>query len=68
MLKKWKVQGGEDWQLIEPVDGFHPNQLANYHTSKVFWNMLEQMYPNIVPPTNPFNSDIEKTFGDQGGY
>ena len=68
VLKKWKVQGGEDWQLIEPVDGFHPNQLANYHTSKVFWNMLEQMYPNIVPPTNPFNSDIEKTFGDQGGY
>lgn len=25
----WKAQGGEVWQLIEPVDGFHPNQIAH---------------------------------------
>ncbi|KAI1242940.1 Acyloxyacyl hydrolase [Lamprotornis superbus] len=24
--EEWRKMGGEPWQLIEPVDGFHPNQ------------------------------------------
>lgn len=68
VLKTWTENGGQDWQLIEPVDGFHPNQRANYETSKVFWSMLKKQHPEAVPPTNPFNELIEKKFGDQGGY
>ena len=28
MIKEWEDQGGEGWQLIEPVDGFHPGQVS----------------------------------------
>ena len=27
VLDEWTKQGGEDWQLLEPVDGFHSNQV-----------------------------------------
>lgn len=26
-IKKWEANGGKAWQLIEPVDGFHTNQV-----------------------------------------
>ena len=32
ILHEWVAKGGEAWQLIEPVDGFHPNQVClNMH-------------------------------------
>lgn len=68
VLEEWQQNGGEIWQLIEPVDGFHPNQHANDLTAKIFWDMLVQKYPEIIPPVNPFNNLIEERFGDQGGY
>lgn len=27
VLKSWSERGGEVWQLFEPIDGFHPNQV-----------------------------------------
>lgn len=27
VAETWQKSGGEAWQLIEPVDGFHPNQV-----------------------------------------
>ena len=27
-LEIWEGRGGEGWQLIDPVDGFHPSQTA----------------------------------------
>lgn len=27
--RRWRERGGENWQLIEPSDGFHPGQIAN---------------------------------------
>merc|ERR1711907_346410 len=27
-IKEFVAAGGQAWQLIEPVDGFHPSQLA----------------------------------------
>lgn len=62
----WHKRGGETWQLIEPVDGFHPNQLANALTTEFLWTIYEKL--NILPPVNPNNAMIEKLFGDQGGH
>ena len=42
------TQGGETWQLIEPVDGFHPNQMANALIGAWFWNQFETNYTNLV--------------------
>jgi len=44
----WNAQGGETWQLIEPVDGFHPNQMANALIGAWFWNQFETNYTNLV--------------------
>lgn len=27
VVEEWRKEGGESWQLIEPADGFHPNQV-----------------------------------------
>lgn len=68
VIQQWKAKGGKVWQLIEPVDGFHPNQYANDQISRVFWDMIQEKHPEIIPPTNPYNEQINKRFGDQGGY
>ncbi|XP_040500036.1 acyloxyacyl hydrolase isoform X2 [Ursus maritimus] len=26
VIEEWRKRGGQPWQLIEPVDGFHPNE------------------------------------------
>lgn len=76
----WTKNGGQEYQLIEPVDGneqsrffplnnfagFHPNQISDALSTEVLWNLLEQA--GLLPPINPHNADIEKQFGDQGGY
>jgi len=55
-------------ELIEPVDGFHMNQIANALAADEFWNILMTQRPDWVGPINPNNGDIEKIFGNQGGY
>lgn len=64
----WEERGGKPWQLIEPVDGFHPNQQANALTAEVTWGIIQKNFPEVLPPTNPHNDAIIKRFGDQGGY
>ena len=66
--KIWEARGGQDWQLIEPVDGFHASQLGNALGTDVFWSVIKGEKPEWFPPTNPHNDDIIKKFGDQGGY
>ncbi|ETO13143.1 hypothetical protein RFI_24232 [Reticulomyxa filosa] len=68
VINIWHSEGGETWQLIEPVDGFHPNQLSNAMLASVIWKELEVNYSDLLPPTNPHNDEIIATFGDQGGY
>ena len=68
VFNKWIAMGGEPWQLIEPVDGFHINQYAHALYADVFWEFLEQNHPDWLGPVNPFNDAITKIFGDQGGY
>jgi len=57
---------GNRWQLIEPVDGFHPSQLANALIGQYIWNAT--VTAGHAPPVNPHNAEIKARFGDQGGY
>jgi len=68
VISLWQSEGGQTWQLIEPVDGFHPNQLSNALLADVVWKELEVNYSELLPPVNPHNDEIIQTFGDQGGY
>jgi len=67
-IKMWEKQGGQTWQLIEPIDGFHPNQIANTLMAQVLWQSLLTDHPEFIPPINPNNALIQSIFGDQGGY
>eukprot|EP01119_Soliformovum_irregulare_P014588 TRINITY_DN3995_c0_g1_i1.p1 TRINITY_DN3995_c0_g1~~TRINITY_DN3995_c0_g1_i1.p1 ORF type:complete len:553 (-),score=134.75 TRINITY_DN3995_c0_g1_i1:148-1806(-) len=68
IVKQWQQMGGQTWQLIEPVDGFHPNQMANVLMARYFWDILSKEHPQFLGPQNPKNDVIYKMFGDQGGY
>ncbi|XP_075218699.1 acyloxyacyl hydrolase-like isoform X2 [Lycorma delicatula] len=68
VVKKWESQGGKAWQLYEPVDSFHPNQLAQPLIADVVWNKLLELFPDAVGPINPHNDIIENVFGSQGGH
>jgi acyloxyacyl hydrolase len=68
VIQEWVAQGGEPWQIIEPVDGFHLNQYGHAIVSDILWAWLQKEKPEWLPPLNPHNSDIERVFKDQGGY
>lgn len=81
VLEVWEGMGGEAWQIIEPVDGFHPNQIANALLAEVFfisswyeWRLfcLQIQYKKLLanfsyllPPINPNNEQIFQIFGNQ---
>eukprot|EP01116_Phalansterium_solitarium_P020702 TRINITY_DN6179_c0_g1_i1.p1 TRINITY_DN6179_c0_g1~~TRINITY_DN6179_c0_g1_i1.p1 ORF type:complete len:584 (-),score=227.04 TRINITY_DN6179_c0_g1_i1:362-2077(-) len=68
VIAAWTAQGGEAWQLIEPVDGFHPNQIAHSLMADAYWNFLLTNHSDFVGPVNPNNAQIAQLFGNQGGY
>lgn len=65
---KWEHLGGNPWDLLEPVDGFHPNQIASAMGADLIWEELLQKQPDIFGKHNPFNQEIINRFGDQGGH
>ncbi|CAF0927615.1 unnamed protein product [Didymodactylos carnosus] len=46
IMAKWMAQGGEPWQLIESVDGFHINQYGHALVSDVPWSWLKKIGHN----------------------
>jgi acyloxyacyl hydrolase len=68
VIQEWIAQGGEPWQLIESVDGFHINQYGHATVSDVLWRWLQKEKPQWLPTLNPHNTDIERIFKDQGGF
>lgn len=68
VIQEWIAQGGEPWQLIESVDGFHINQYGHALVSDVLWAWVEKEKPQWLPMKNPHNLQIEQVFKDQGGY
>ncbi|XP_044148977.1 acyloxyacyl hydrolase [Bufo gargarizans] len=65
---KWERFGGNPWDLLEPVDGFHPNQVASAIGADLIWEEILQKQPEILGKQNPFNQEIIQQFGDQGGH
>ncbi|XP_050396389.1 acyloxyacyl hydrolase isoform X2 [Patella vulgata] len=61
----WTKSGGQAWQLIEPVDGFHSNQMGQALTAQIMWDNMVKLYPDFIGPVNPFNKQIEEIFGNQ---
>jgi len=68
VIQRWVSQGGQPWQLIESVDGFHINQYGHATVSDTLWDWLQKTKPEWIPAINPHNADIERVFKDQGGY
>jgi len=68
-LKFWVQAGGQAYQLIEPVDGFHPSQIANALGGKFLYLNILKTHPSAFGFTNPNNGLIEEMFGpDLNGY
>ncbi|XP_066441562.1 acyloxyacyl hydrolase [Eleutherodactylus coqui] len=65
---KWEHLGGNQWDLLEPVDGFHPNQVASAIGAVLIWEEIIQKQPHIFGKQNPFNEEIIRRFGDQGEH
>jgi len=66
IVAAWAKMGGEAWQLIEPSDGFHPNQISNWLTA--IYTVTQVLPESWLGPINSFNAHITTVFGDQGGY
>ena len=51
-------------------EGFRldPSQLANALLAEQLWQHLEAHYPQALGQTNPHNAEIERLFGEQGGF
>nr|CCC93635.1 putative GPI inositol deacylase precursor [Trypanosoma congolense IL3000] len=64
----WALENfdGPLWRLVDPVDGFHPSQIATALIGERIFAQLQSL--GILTPENPFNADIQRRFGDQGGY
>ena len=48
------------WELIEPVDGFHPSQLGNFLLAQYFYNKTRDA--GMLPAENPNNGEIAELF------
>jgi acyloxyacyl hydrolase len=68
LIQEYVQQGGHAEDIIEPVDGFHASTLGHQLIAEAVWDYIVQNKPSWIPPTNPFNAQIEALFGDQGGY
>ncbi|XP_062972164.1 acyloxyacyl hydrolase [Elgaria multicarinata webbii] len=68
LVELWQKSGGEAWQLIEPVDGFHPSQIAQALVASIIWKQILRDWPHVLGKENPFNSEIEAVFNSQGGH
>jgi len=68
VIANYTAHGGQAWELVEPVDGFHPGPLAQPLIAQDIWSHIQQNYPHWVPRVNPNNANILSQFGDQGGY
>lgn len=68
IVEEWQKKGREPWELIEPVDGFHPSEVASLLLADHFWKKVELQWPQVLGKENPFNPQIKQVFGDQGGH
>mmetsp|Transcript_3766 Transcript_3766/g.3204 ORF Transcript_3766/g.3204 Transcript_3766/m.3204 type:complete len:187 (+) Transcript_3766:1281-1841(+) len=68
LLQQYIKEGNDPFDLIEPVDGFHPSQKLNAMVGDYFWEHLIHNHTDWFGTPNPNNQKIYELFGDQGGY
>lgn len=68
LLKEYERKGGDPFNLIEHVDGFHPSQTLNAMFGDYFWEHLSHNHSDWFGAPNPNNEKITEIFGNQGGY
>ncbi|KAG8442762.1 hypothetical protein GDO86_011537 [Hymenochirus boettgeri] len=68
VIAEWSKLGRNPAELIEPVDGFHPSQIASALGAKLIWQEVVQSRPELFGEENPYNKAIMAVFGDQGGH
>jgi len=68
VINVWTKEGHSVYELIEPVDGFHPSQYSEALLAQLQWENYLANFTELVPLVNPYNSIIAQLFGDQGGY
>ena len=68
LMDNWTKSGRSRAELVEPVDGFHPNQYFLSMLSDWLVAHLDADNPAILGPVNPQNNLINSVFGAQGGY
>ena len=54
--------------MFEAIGGGHPSTTSQILMAEAVWTELEANYPDVLGPVNPNNDEIERLFGDQGGY
>jgi len=62
MIKRAQAMGLTAADIIEPVDGFHPNQLANALMNDILFEQIQKDHPEWLGPINPNNDIIDKMF------
>ena len=68
ILTNWTAAGNDPYSLIEPADGFHPNQMFHALLADSIWETLLRDHPDWLGEVNPNNDQITQLFGEQGGY
>lgn len=68
IMDGWTAAGRSRSELVEPVDGFHPNQYFLSILSDWLVAHLDIDNPDILGSENPQNAFITSVFGKQGGY
>ena len=59
-IKEFLAAGGKGSDMIEPADGFHPNQFGQAMFASYIWNAT--VAAGIIPPANPNNDKIRQIF------
>jgi acyloxyacyl hydrolase len=59
-IKEFLAAGGKGSDMIEPADGFHPNQFGQALFAQYIWNAT--VAAGIIPPANPNNHRIKQIF------
>ena len=68
VISDWLDEGGELWELLEPVDSLHPTQAAQPLIADALWSVMEKEMPDALGPRNHRNDLIQAMFGNQNGH
>ena len=68
VINDWLDEGGELYELLEPVDSLHPTQAAQPLIAKALWSVMERDMPDVLGPRNHRNHLIREMFGNQNGH